>query len=199
MEFERLERAWRSPENMQPETAAIDLKEKMVKTLLMRRAARRVCLALVGFALVLWTGALFHAAFMEHSLDPTLSNLWLLVALFWVLLVLVGAQNHGHLSRHPQPEGSMRDSLAAMIDDNATARRRYRLLGGGLVAFVVLMGLVLAQLEARGLMDARDIWQGGLLFGSTLIVTTAACAWRYFRRLKPEGERLTRLLSEYGE
>lgn len=199
MKFERLERAWRSPENMRPETASIDLKEKMLKTLLMRRAGGRVCLTVVGCALLLWTGTLLHAAFIEHSLDPTLWGLWLLVTLFWILLLLVGVQNHGHLSRHPRPEASMRDSLTAMIDDNATAQRRTRLLGGALIGSTALMGLVLAQLEARGLMDARDILQGSMLFGSTMVVTTAASAWRYFRWLKPEGERLTRLLSEYGE
>jgi len=59
------------------------------------------------------------------------------------------------------------------------------------------LALSVGQLYAVGKMEWRHVVQGSVMFGGALLLSAAIHAIRYFRVLRPEGERLKRLLAQY--
>ena len=57
----------------------------------------------------------------------------------------------------------------------------------------------LGQLVAVGKMTPQNVRDGAILFGVVLSLVWGVLTVNYFRRLKPEGERLKRLLAQYAE
>ena len=96
------------------------------------------------------------------------------------------------------PYQSVVATLRALIDENATARRRLGITTGLMLGAVALLALALRQLEAVGKMTADNVVQGAILFGGLMAAIAAYKAWHYLSVLKPEGKRLQRLLADYG-
>lgn len=200
MDFETLEKLWRSEANDRATVAETYVLETTMKTLKQRHGAFAMGMGLIGLALLVWTGAMIYAVVAGKIAD--LSNEWgaiAMLAVSWLAFLWAQARQRRHTQAFPDAQASMPDALKALIDENRTAQARTRMMGIAFVVFAVALAVSLAQLYAVGKMEWRHVVQGSVMFGSALLLSAAIHAVRYFRRLKPEGERLQRLLAEYAE
>jgi hypothetical protein len=200
MDFERLERAWQSSANSLPEAAKTYLMEEMMETLKKRRRDFRNFTGLVGLVLALWTVKIAYDVIVDpFPFDATRE--WAafpLLMLPWVALLFVRAQQKRHLAAFPDPYRSTPEMLRALIDENATALARTRWMAGITAVCVALLALMLRQLVSVGKMSEQNVLQGSILFGAIFAGIWLYYGWEYFRRLRPEGERLRRLLADVG-
>jgi ferric-dicitrate binding protein FerR (iron transport regulator) len=201
MDFERLERAWRSPANTPGEDAAARLMEETMQTLKQRRRSFHILTAIAGMALLLWTGRIAWDWF-NSPFPFDLSREWGAVAMLvlpWIALIIVRAQFARHLNAYPDPEASMPDALRARIDENRMARRRVQIMAGLMVLGVSALAITLGQLVDVGKMSPANVRDGALVFGAVFAVVSTSIGLNYFLRLRPEGERLNRLLAQYAD
>jgi hypothetical protein len=200
MDFDRLERAWASPANSPSEAAAAYVTDALFDTLRRRRRATARFLRFVGMVLVFWTAVVvFQVLTDPFPFDFAREwSLLLLGALPWIGLFLIRRQQRRHLLAHPDPYQSVAASLCGLLDENLAARRRLGVTTGLMAAGLVLLALALGQLETVGKMTPDNVRQAAILFGAILAAVAGYKAWHYARVLKPEGERLRRLLADYG-
>ena len=201
MDFERLERAWRSPANTPAEAAAAYLVEETMQTLKQRRRSFHTITAIAGIALLAWTGRIAWDWF-GNPFPFDLAAEWGAVAMLvlpWIALVIVRAQFAKHLNAYPDPDASMPDALRALIDENRMARRRVVIMAVMMVLGVAALAVALGQLVEVGKMTPQNVRDGAMLFGAVFAVVWGWIGVNYFTRLKPEGERLDRLLAEYAD
>lgn len=201
MEFERLERVWRSNANSPNAASVAHLMEEIMDTLKRRRRNFEIFISLIGMALFVWTvKVIWEGVTGQFPFDPDLEwGLFPLLALPWIALFTVRTAYNKHLRAHSDPYTSAPDTLRALIDENATARQRVWLGGLFIAALVCVIALVLRQLLEVGKMSSENVMQGSVLFGGLLVVVLILTAADYTLRLRPEGRRLQRLLHEYGE
>lgn len=199
MDFERLERAWNGPANTPTEAASAYVADTMMETLRRRRRATAGLTGFVGMALVFWSAVIVF----RTTTDPfpfDFGREWgvfPLIALPWFGLFLINRQQRRHSLAHPDPYSSVAAALRALVDENATARRRLVITTGLMLACVALLALVLRQLAAVGKMTPDNVFQASLLFGGLMAAIAGYKVWHYLRVLKPEGARLRRLLADY--
>jgi|CXWL01.1.fsa_nt_gi ferric-dicitrate binding protein FerR (iron transport regulator) len=201
MDFERLERAWRSPANTPAQAAAAYLTEEVMDALKQRRRSFHTLTAIAGIALVLWTGKIVWDWF-ANPFPFDLANEWGAVAMLvlpWIALFIARAQFARHLNAYPDPEASMPQALRALIDENRMARRRVQVMAVMMGLGVAALAVALGQLVEVGKMTPDNVRDGAMLFGGVFGVIWGWIGVNYFTRLKPEGERLNRLLAEYAE
>ncbi len=199
MDFERLERAWRSSANTPDEAAGAYMTEEMMEELRRRRGRVNRITFMAGAALVLWTGKIAWDWF-ANPFPFDISREWGALALLilpWVALVLVRGQIERHLRAHPDPYASAPQTLRALIDENAGAQRRVRFMAALMALGVAALAVSLWQLMDVGKMTAGNVRDGAILFGVVLGSVWTVIGVNYFTRLKPEGLRLQRLLAEY--
>lgn len=199
MDFERLERAWRSPANAPADAACAYLLEETMDTLKRRRDGFNTFTGIIAVVLTAWTGKIVWDWF-ENPFPFDLAREWgalAMLALPWIGLVLVRAQFDRHLRAYPNPDASMPETLKALIDENRTARRRVQIIGGLMALGVVALAVALGQLVEVGKMTPQNVRDGCLLFGGVFAVVWGGIAVNYFTRLRPEGARLQRLLADY--
>ena len=122
-----------------------------------------------------------------------------LLMLPWAALLFVRRQQKRHLAAFPDPYRSTPEMLRALIDENDTAMARTRWMAGMMAVCVGLMALMLRQLVSVGKMTEQNVLQGSILFGTILGGIWLYYGWEYFRKLKPEGERLRRLLVDFED
>ena len=200
MDFERLERAWRSHANRLPDAAAAYVMEEMMQTLKKRRNEVRGILIFAGLALTLQTGLILHALLVDQVLIPGREwGAFLMLGIGWAALAFIGFRFRQHLLAYPDPYSSSSDTLRALLDQNRSERQRMRFLGVAGIFFVAATALTLGQLEAVGKMTPANIRDFSILFGGGFLLGLVYACWRYFRVLKPEGARLERLLADYRE
>jgi hypothetical protein len=201
MDFERLERAWQSSANSPTEAAKTYLMEELMETLKKRRRDFRNFTIMVGLVLTLWTGKIaFDVIVNPFPFDATRE--WAafpLLMLPWAALIFIRTQQKRHLATFPDPYRSTPDMLRALIDENDTALARTRWMAGFMAVCVALMALMLGQLIAVGKMSEQNVLQGSMLFGTILGGIWLYYGWEYFRKLRPEGERLRRLLVDFED
>lgn len=199
-DFERLERVWSSSANQPGEAAQAYLMEDVMNTLAKRRRDFRIQIGLIGLALLVWTGMMAHATLVREVIDP--SREWgaaLLMLVAWALYGIVIRQYRRHIDAFPDPEASMPETLRALIDENATSRRRVRTMAIALPLFIGAMAIALGQMQAIGKMTPSNIRDFSLLATAGLLCSAATFGIRYFRTLRPEARRLKRLLQEYEQ
>lgn len=201
MDFERLERVWRSNANSPNAASAGQLMEEAMGVLKRKRRDFEMFIGLIGLALFIWTAkVIWEVVTGQFLLDPSVEwGLFLLLTLPWIALFTVRRAYNKHLHAHPDPYASAPDTLRALMDENHTARQRVRLSGLFMGAMVGVVALVLWQLFEVGKMSSQDVMQGSLMFGGLLVAVGIGTAADYAFRLKPEGRRLQRLLREYDE
>lgn len=198
MDFETLEKLWRSEANDRATVAETYILEATLKTLTQRRGAFSTGMGLIGLALIVWTGAIAYAVMWGKIADITQEwGILALLVISWLAFLMAQAQQKRHVRAYPEATTSMPDALRALIDENRTARARTRMMGVALLVFAGVLALSVGQLHAVGKMEWRHVVQGSLLFGGALLLSAAIHAVRYIRVLKPEGERLRRLLEQY--
>lgn len=198
MDFETLESLWRSEANDRATVAETYVLEATLKTLRQRRGAFSTGMGLIGLALLAWTGAIIYAVVAGKIVDITRE--WGIVALLavsWLAFLRAQTQQRRHLQAWPHATVSMPEALDALIDENRTAKARTRMMGIAFLAFAVVLALSVSELYAVGKMEWRHVVQGSVMFGGALLLSAALHALRYFRVLRPEGERLKRLLAQY--
>ena len=201
MDFERLERAWQSSANSLPEAAKTYLMEEMMETLKKRRREFRNFTIMVGLVLAAWTGKIaYDVIFNPFPFDATREwSAFPLLMLPWAALLFVRRQQKRHLAAFPDPYRSTPEILRALIDENDTAMARTRWRAGITAVCVALLALMLRQLLSVGKMTEQNVLQGSILFGTILGGIWLYYGWQYFRKLKPEGERLRRLLMDFED
>ncbi|ESQ83115.1 hypothetical protein AEAC466_14730 [Asticcacaulis sp. AC466] len=200
MDFDTLERLWRSEANDRTSVAEVYLLEKTMETLTRRRKAFTFGMALIGAALLIWTGAIAYAVVVGKIADMTKEwGALVLLTVSWLAYLASQAQQRRHLNAHPKIPPAMPDVLRALIDENRTAQSRVQMMAIALVFFIVVLAICLWQLYAVGKMELRHIVQASIMAGSALGVSTIIQAVRYRVILRPEGERLRRLLDQYEE
>ena len=201
MDFERLERAWQSSANSLPEAAKTYLMEEMMETLKKRRRDFRNFTVMVGLVLAAWTGKIAYDVIVDpFPFDATRE--WAafpLLMLPWAALLFVRKQQKRHLAAFPDPYRSTPEMLRALIDENDTAMARTRWIAGITAVCVALMALMLRQLVSVGKMTEQNVLQGSILFGTILGGIWLYHGWQYFWKLRPEGERLRRLLVDFKD
>lgn len=201
MDFERLERAWRSPANSPADAAVAYLTEETMQTLKARRRQFHTLTAIAGIALLLWTGRIVWAWFTE-PFPFDIGREWGAVAMLvlpWIALFAARAGFARHLAAYPDPDASMPDALRALIDENRLARRRVGFMALMMALGVGALAVALGQLVEVGKMTPDNVRDGAILFGAVFAVVWGWIGVNYFTRLKPEGERLQRLLGEYAD
>jgi hypothetical protein len=201
MDFERLERAWQSSANSLPEAAKTYLMEEMMETLKKRRREFRNFTVMVGLVLAAWTGKIAYDV-MVNPFPFDATREWAafpLLMLPWAALLFVRAQQKRHLAAYPDPYRSTPEMLRALIDENDTALARTRWMAGIMVVCIALMAVMLRQLVSVGKMTEQNVLQGSVLFGTILGGIWLYYGWQYFRKLRPEGERLRRLLADFRD
>jgi ferric-dicitrate binding protein FerR (iron transport regulator) len=200
MDFERLERAWRSPANTPAEAAAVYIVEETMDALKTRRRTVNTITAMAGLALVLWTGRIVRDVFTS-PFPFDLSSEWGAVAMLvlpWIALVVARLQIARHLSAHPDPYASMPDTLRALIDENRGARRRVIFMAAMMGLGLAALAVTLFQLVEVGKMTPANVRDGAIVFGVVFAVVWGSIGVNYFTRLKPEAARLQRLLADYA-
>lgn len=199
MDFERLERAWRSDANRLSEAAATYVMEETMDELKRRRRGFDVFCAVVGLVLLAVTARVGWAVvFDPFAFDWSAE--WGSVALLilpWAALFVLRAMYGRHLRRHPDPYASMPSSLRALIDENAVARQRAKVMAVIVAVSLGVLAVAVVQLVGVGKMTWGNARDGAILFGTVFAVVWGAVAVDYMTRLKPEGARLRRLLAEY--
>ena len=184
MDFETLERLWRSEANDRATVAETYVLETTMKTLKHRRNAFANGMGLIGLALVIWTGAVAYAVIAGKIADLTKEwGIVVLLAISWLAFLWAQARQRQHTQAFPDA-ASMPEALSALIDENRTAQARTRMMGVALLVFAAALTVSVWQLYSVGKMEWRHVLQGSV---------------RYFRFQKPEGERLQRLLAEYAQ
>jgi ferric-dicitrate binding protein FerR (iron transport regulator) len=198
MDFELLERAWRSSANRPSEAASAYLLEDMMQTLSKRRREFRGVLIFGALMLTVQTSLISHALLVQRVLDP--GREWgalLMLAVGWTTLIAVASHFRNYLRAYPDPEANMAAALEALIGENLASQRRMQLMGVAGLMFVAAMAISLVQLQQVGKMSWSNVRDFAIVFGFGFALAIAYGLWRYFRVLKPEGERLERLSSEY--
>lgn len=200
MDFKRLERAWNGPANTPSEAAGAYVVGEMMETLRRRRQATTRFTGFVGMVLVFWAAMIVW----KVSVDPfpfDVSREWAIIPLIllpWIGLFLIKRRQRRHLAAHPDPYASTAATLRALLDENLTARRRLVITSGLMLAGLAIVAVALNQLVAVGKMTPENVFQASIGFGGLMAVIAAYKAWHYLRVLRPEGERLKRLLIDYG-
>jgi ferric-dicitrate binding protein FerR (iron transport regulator) len=197
MDFETLERLWRSQADA-PTVAEAYILETTMKTLKQRRDAFTFGMGLVGLAMIVWTGAILYAQFIRGVVDPGREwGVYLMLAVAWIAYLSVQHQYRRHLRAWRDTDASMPQALNALLDENRTARARMRLLAVALIVFCAAIALSLSQLHDVGKMEPQHVLQGSILFGGAMLLSAVIQAIRYFAVLRPEAARLRHLLSQY--
>ncbi|MEO6361267.1 MAG: hypothetical protein ABIO43_11965 [Sphingomicrobium sp.] len=201
MNFELLERAWRSSANSPSEAAKTYLMEEMMEALKERHRDFRGFMIMIGLTLSAWTLKIaYDLIFQPFPFD--LVREWAALPLLlmpWAALVFIGAQYKRHRNAFPDPYRSTPDTLRALIDENDVAQARTRWMAGMALVCIVLLAIMLGQLMSVGKMSGQNVFQGSILFGSIFAAVWAHQGWHYLRKLRPEGERLRRLLADYQD
>lgn len=200
MDFEILERAWRSNANRPSDAAAAYLMEEMMQTLRKRRNDVRGIVVFAGLALIVQTGLIVHALRVQRVMDA--GREWgalLMIAVAWAALVWVGLHFRRHLLAFPDPYVSTAATLRALADENRATMQRMRFMGVAGLLFVLATALSLGQLVAVDKMTPGNVRDFSILFGGGFLAGATYGLWRYFRVLKPESMRLQRLLQEYRD
>ena len=200
MNFERLEQAWNSHANDPPRAAMAYLTEEVMEDLKVRRRRLTGILTIGALALMAETGLIVSAAIDHDVMD--LGREWgalLPFALGWAVLLLMFRHLRRHLGQYPDPHLSMPATLAALIDFNRGEMWRIRLMAVAFAVLSVTLVVAVGQLEAVGKMTAGNVRDMGILFGLLVASLGAYGAWRYFKVLKPEHDRLVRLRQDYAD
>lgn len=201
MDFERLERAWRSSANAPADAACAYLLEETMDTLKRRRNAFTFGTGIIAVVLTAWTGKIVWDWFAA-PFPFDIANEWAAVAMLvlpWIGLFAIRAQFDRHLRAFPDPDASMPETLKALIDENRTARRRVHVMAVLMTLGVAALAVTLGQLVEVGKMTPGNVRDGAILFGGVFALVWGGIAFNYFTRLRPEGARLQRLLADYAD
>ncbi len=198
MDMARLERAWTGAANRAEDAAGLYLIDSAMAEVARRGRDFRLRMGLIGVALGGWSLVAAYGIFGRGNVEP--SREWgslLLLAIAWAVLALVVRRGwEGAVT--PPPE-NLPGSLRALLTQVEGAMGRIRVMGAAVPVFLSALGLAVLQLGDVGKMTGGNIRDFALLATVGFGLSGGIMAVRYFRVLKPEAERLRRLLHQYEE
>ncbi|MGQ3046548.1 MAG: hypothetical protein ACT6Q8_16140 [Niveispirillum sp.] len=198
MDMARLERAWTGAANRAEEVAGLYLIDSAMAEVARRGRDFRLRMGLIGVALGGWSLVAAYGIVGRGNVDP--AREWgslLLLAIAWAVLALVVRRGwEGAVT--PPPE-NLPGSLRALLSQVEGAMGRLRVMGVAVPIFLSALGLAVMQLGDVGKMTGGNIRDFALLATVGFGLSGSIMAVRYFRVLKPEADRLRRLLRQYEE
>ena len=204
MNYDDLESAWRSPRNTPDAATLAAARDRFVTELDRRRRGTRVFLALVLAALLVITGRVALAVLLplEAGVKIDFAREWaalLFLAVPWFGFGLLVRRMLRHEREHAPAAPAVRDAVRALLDENAMARGRLKVVAGLHGAVLVLLPLVVVQLRATGKAGDEILWPafvGWPLVAGTIL---GALLWHDRKRLLPRRRQLEGLLRDYGQ
>lgn len=198
MDMARLERAWTGAANRAEDAAGLYLIDSAVAEVARRGRDFRLRMGLIGVALGGWSLVAAYSIAGRGHVDP--AREWgslLLLAIAWAVYVLV-VRRGWEGAATPPPE-NLPGSLRALLLQVEGAMGRIRVMGVAVPIFLSALGLAVMQLGDVGKMTGGNIRDFALLATVGFGLSGSIMALRYFRVLKPEAERLRRLLGQYED
>jgi hypothetical protein len=201
MNFDEIEKLWRSPLN-QPTAEQIERdKMKFVNDLKKKHLGQIVFCTWIFAVLAFLTGKiLVHILWPDPNLDRIdFSREWAVIpflALPWIAWAYMVFQLRRHRSKHANYDRSIHASLKALLDENRMSRARNKFIAFHLAVTALVMPLIIHQIKAVG-KAGNEInvmyWIVPILMGVILL-----SMWRqHTRKLLPEKQRLEDLLNSY--
>ena len=198
MDMERLERAWAGAANRADVAAGVYLVDSTLGEVARRRRDFRLRMGLIGMALGGWSLVAAHGIFWRGNVDPLREwGALLMLAIAWGVYAMVLRRREGGTAEGPAP--SLPAGLRALLSQTEAAMRRIRVMAVAVPIFLLAMGLAVTQLGQAGKMSAGNMRDFALLAAIGFSLSGGIFAIRYHRILKPEAERLRRLLGQYEE
>lgn len=199
IDFETLERAWRSGANTPSEAAQAYVTEGLEATLRRRRREARGLLVISGGLLTIWSGLILHAHFVRGLVD--FAREWSVILIFllsWGSLGFVVWQLRQHMTRHPDPYASTWATLQALLDENLGGQRRTFVMLALQLVLAAVLTLFFRQMLEVGKMEPAHVQQMAVLFAAIFAGIDGWLLWRLVRVLRPDARRLERLLADYA-
>ncbi len=195
MDFDAVEQLWRSQAGQDSAAADGHMLEMAMTTLDRRRKAAMAGAGLIGLTLLILTMFAVAAMFGQAAAPARDWGGIGLLGLSW-LAFLAWPLVRGQPER-VDAAASMPDVLRGLIGENRASRARARVMAVILPGAIVLLAVCLWQLHAAGKIERGEAAQMFALLGGALLLSAIVHTIRYLRWLKPEGERLQRLLDQY--
>jgi hypothetical protein len=204
MNFDDIQKTWQSPHN-RPSAAQLEKdKMKFVTDLRRRRRGNLFFLGLVFALLVFITGKLgMHLLWPEPALDKVdISREWAVIPFFalpwaaWLFMVRLHWRQH---VRHPRYDRSINASVSALLDENASERTRYKVIGALLIVSVLILPLIVFQLRSVGKAGGEILLPALVIYPAYVVLVLLWSAVYYRRKLLPRKRELENLLATYGE
>lgn len=198
MDMARLERAWAGAANRAEDAAGLYLIDSAVAEVARRGRDFRLRMGLIGVALGGWSLVAAYGIAGRGNVDP--AREWgslLLLAIAWAVYALV--VRRGWEGAAAAPPASLPGSLRALLSDVEGAMGRIRVMGVAVPVFLMALGLAVMQLGDVGKMTGGNMRDFAILATVGFGLSGSIMAVRYFKVLKPEAERLRRLLRQYEE
>jgi hypothetical protein len=203
MNFADIQQAWQSPHN-RPSAAELE-KQKMhfITDLRRRHRSSFMLLVLTFIPMAFLTFKLvMHIVSPNPELDPVdLSREWGVVIFFalpwagWLLLVRL---HRRHRTQFANYEQSINASVAALLDENRTERIRTKVVGGLLLASVVILPVIVFQLRSVGKSGDEILIPAFVIYPVYVASMVGWLAYRYRRTLLPRMRELEGLLHSYA-
>ncbi|MFV3130557.1 hypothetical protein [Niveispirillum sp. KHB5.9] len=198
MDMEMLERAWAGAANKPEKAAGLYLIDSLMGEVARQRRDFRLRMGLVGVALGGWSLVALYSIAWRGVVDPVREwGALLMLAIAWGVYGLVVRRGYDGAADAPGP--SLPGNLRALLAQNEAALRRVRIMAVAVPLFLAALALAVMQLGDVDKMSARNIRDFALLAGVGFTIATGIHAWRYHRMMKPESQRLRRLLGQYEE
>jgi protein-S-isoprenylcysteine O-methyltransferase Ste14 len=171
----------------------------------LRRRRRGQIRFLIITALPLLAGTVL---FVQHLVWPgpadsplDLQREWAvipLLALPWLGWGLMAWLHRRAGARHPDAGRSINASVAALLEETRSEQARYRFIGGLLLACIIVLPLVAAQLRSVGKAGDEITVPFLVLFPAVLLAIVIGMAVHFHRKLRPRERELEALLADYG-
>lgn len=198
MDMERLERAWAGAANRADVAAGLYLIDSAMGQVARRRRDFRLRMGLIGVVLMGWSLVAAYAIVWRGNVDPLREwGALLMLAITWTVYGVILRRGEEGGAEGPAP--SLPAGLRALLSQTEGAMRRIRVMAVAVPIFLLALGIAVTQLGQVGKMSAGNIRDFALLAGIGFSLSGGIFAIRYHRFLKPEAERLRRLLGQYED
>lgn len=203
MNYDDLEHAWRSPRNTTDAAALAAAQDRLFAELERRRRSTRMFLAIVLLVLSIITipaaVALFQPAGSGSGME--FSRDWaslLFLAVPWLGFGLLARRMLRHEREHGPVTLSVRDTVRALLDENAMARGRLKVVALLHGVALLLLPLVVAQLRAAGKAGDEIVWPAFIGWPVVVGAILVAMFWHYRVELRPRQRQMEELLRDHG-